>query len=121
MIEKEKKKQKSSLFKDDFRHLIGEEKKNFTFFEIDMNHDDEKPKTKFIFLGTDPKYLNQLQIDASENPRLLEFFSCQSDTEFNFQDSKLETKAPVAPVLNTPLPSSMYISSMQFRLGCVNA
>ena len=91
MIEKEKKKQKSSLVKDDFRHLIGEEKKNSTFSEIDMNHDDGKPKKKSIFLGTDLKYLNELQIDASENPRLLEFFSCQSDTEFNFKDSKLDT------------------------------
>ena len=90
MIEKEKKKQRSSLVKDDLRHLIVEEKKNSTFSEIDMNH-DAKPKKKSIFLGTDLKYLNELKIDASENPRLLEFFSCQSDTEFNFQDSKLDT------------------------------
>jgi len=90
MIEKEKKKQKSSLVKDDLRHLTEEEKKNSTFSEIDMNHDDDKPKKKSIFLGTDLKYLNELQIDASETPRLLEFFSCQSDKEFNFQDSKLD-------------------------------
>ena len=95
MIENEKLKQKSSLVKDDFRHLIGEEKKNSIFSEIDMNPDDEKPKMKSIFLGTDLKYLNELQIDASENPKLLEFFSCQSDAEvnFEFQDSKLETPA----------------------------
>ena len=63
----------------------GEEKKNSTFSEIDMNH-DAKPKKKSIFLGTDLKYLNELKIDASENPRLLKFFSCQSDEEFIFQD-----------------------------------
>ena len=91
MIEKEKKKQKSSFVKDDFRPLNGEEKKNSTFSEIDIIHDFEKPKKKSIFLGTDLKYLNELQIDASENPRLLELFSFQSDAEVNFQDSKLET------------------------------
>ena len=91
MIEKEKKKQRSSLVKDDLRHLIGEEKKNSTFSEIDMNHDDEKPKKKSIFWGTDLKYLNELQKDASENPSLLEYFSCQSDAEVNFQDSELDT------------------------------
>ena len=91
IIEKEKKKQKSSFVKDDFRPLNGEEKKNSTFSEIDIIHDFEKPKKKSIFLGTDLKYLNELQIDASENPRLLELFSFQSDAEVNFQDSKLET------------------------------
>ena len=51
MIEKEKKKQKSSLVKDDLRHLIGEEKKNSTFSEIDMNHDDAKPKKEIHIFG----------------------------------------------------------------------
>ena len=91
VIEKEKQKEKSSFVKDDLRHLFGKEEKNSTVSKTELNHNIEKPKKKSIFLGTDLNYLNELKIDASENPRLLEFFSCHSDAELNFKDFKLES------------------------------
>ena len=109
LIENEK--QKASLVED----LIREEKNNSMVSEIDMKHNDEKPKKKSIFLGTDLKYLDELQFDASENPRLLEFFSGQSDAESNFQDSKLEATNNFPEQKSLVPDLSQFISELKIK------